>query len=73
MPIAIMPKFLQTLCYIMPFGLAADLPFRIYSGSIPINDGIIYILMQILWIAVLTITGTLITNSRLKKVVIQGG
>ncbi len=72
-PIAIMPKFLQTLCYIMPFGLAADLPFRIYSGSIPINDGIIYILMQILWIAVLTITGTLITNRRLKKVVIQGG
>lgn len=72
-PIAIMPKFLQVVCYVLPFGLAADLPFRIYSGSIPINYGIIYILMQILWIVVLTTTGTIITNRRLKKVVIQGG
>ena len=72
-PIAIMPKFLQTLCYILPFGLAADLPFRIYSGSISINDGIVYIIMQILWIVVLTTVGTIITNRRLKKIVIQGG
>lgn len=72
-PIALMPKFWQSFCYMLPFSLAADLPFRIYNGSITINNSIMYIIMQILWLVILTITGTIITNKRLKKVVIQGG
>lgn len=72
-PIALMPTFWQDLCYMLPFSLAVDLPFRIYSGNIPINDAPVYIIMQIVWLAILTISGTIITNRRLKKVVIQGG
>lgn len=72
-PIALMPQFWQSLCYMLPVSLAADLPFRIYTGSITINDSIMYIIMQIFWFAILTISGTIITNKRLKKVVIQGG
>lgn len=72
-PIALMPEFWQSLCYMLPVSLAADLPFRIYSGNISVNDSIIYIIMQIVWLAILTISGTIITNRRLKKVVIQGG
>lgn len=72
-PIALMPKFWQSFCYMLPFSLAADLPFRIYTGSIAINNAIIYIMMQILWLLFLTTTGTIIINNRLKKVVIQGG
>ena len=72
-PIALMPDFWQSLCYMLPFSLAADLPFRIYSGSIGAGDAGIFILMQIVWLAVLTISGTIITNRRLKKVAIQGG
>ena len=72
-PIALMPDFWQDLCYMLPFSLGADLPFRIYSGSILAGDAGVYILMQIVWLVVLTVSGTLITNRRLKKVVIQGG
>ena len=72
-PIALMPDFWQNLCYLLPVSLATDLPFRIYSGSIDINSGIFYIIMQIIWIAILAIGGNIIVNKRLKKVVIQGG
>lgn len=72
-PIALMPSFWQSFCYMLPFSLAADLPFRIYSGSMAMNSAIGYIGMQIVWFLFLTITGTIITNNRLKKVVIQGG
>lgn len=73
LPIALMPDFWQDLCYLLPISLATDLPFRIYSGNISVSDSIIYIIMQIVWLAILTISGTIITNRRLKKVVIQGG
>ena len=72
-PIALMPPFWQSFCYMLPFSLAADLPFRIYTGNITINNSIICIMMQIIWFMILTICGTIITNKRLKKVVIQGG
>ena len=72
-PIALMPDFWQSFCYMLPFSLGADLPFRIYSGSIGLGAAGGYIIMQIVWLAVLTISGTIITNRRLKKVVIQGG
>ena len=72
-PIALMPSFWQSFCYLLPFSLAADLPFRIYSGSMDIKTACFYIIMQIVWLLVITISGTIITNRRLKKVVIQGG
>ena len=72
-PIALMPKFWQSLCYKLPFSLAADLPYRIYSGSIGVQSALMYIVMQIGWLLVLTISGTIIMNKKLKNVVIQGG
>lgn len=72
-PIALMPNFWQKFCYMLPFSLAADLPFRIYTGSISTCEGGMYIIMQIVWLLFITISGTIITNNRLKKVVIQGG
>lgn len=72
-PIALMPSFWQGLCYILPFSLVGDLPFRVYSGNIAASSVGIYIAMQILWLFILTVGGTLITNKRLKKIVVQGG
>lgn len=72
-PVALMPKFWQGLCYLLPFSLAADLPFRIYAGNIDLKSSLVYIVMQIIWLLIITISGTIITNRRLKKVVIQGG
>lgn len=72
-PIALMPDFWQKLCYILPISLACDLPFRIYTGNISVIYAIPYIIMQIVWIAILTISGNIITNKRLQKIAIQGG
>lgn len=72
-PIALMPRFWQNLCYMLPISLACDLPFRIYSGNISISSAGQYIAMQIMWFIVITVSGTIITNRRLKKVTIQGG
>jgi ABC-2 type transport system permease protein len=72
-PIALMPAIWQKICYILPVGLAGDLPFRLYTGNISVQNGIVFIGMQIIWIVVLILLGNLILNNRLKKVVIQGG
>ena len=72
-PIALMPKFWQTLCYCLPFSLTGDLPYRLYSGNIPIENSITYIFMQIGWLIGLTLICLLITHRRLARVVVQGG
>lgn len=72
-PIPLMPKFLQVICYILPFGVVTDLPNRIYSGNINGYGAFIGIGIQIIWIAILVIIGNLLMNKSLKKVVVQGG
>ncbi len=72
-PIPLMPGWLQTISYILPFRLASDLPFRIYSGNIPVNDAVPGIFTQVIWLAVLVLSGRALLVRVLKKVVVQGG
>lgn len=72
-PIALMPNMLQRICYILPFSLVGDLPYRIYSGNISTNESIMLIGVQILWSGVLVVLGNMMLNKALKKVVVQGG
>ena len=64
---------LKKIAYILPFRFISDLPFRIYSGSISINQGINNIIEAIIWTILFIIIGNLITKNALKKAVIQGG
>jgi ABC-2 type transport system permease protein len=72
-PIPFMPKALQTIVSFFPFRYTTDLPFRIYSGSIPPAEALTGIGIQILWILLLGCTGYFMMASVLKKTVIQGG
>lgn len=72
-PIALMPSVWQKICYILPVSLATDLPFRIYTGSMNVLEGLKYIGIQFVWIGILVIIGNILLNKILKKVVIQGG
>ncbi len=72
-PIPLMPQWLQRVAYILPFRLASDLPFRVYSGNIPIKEGIMSIFIQIVWLAVLVFSGRVLLGKALKRVVVQGG
>lgn len=72
-PVPLMPSWLQTTAYILPFRLASDLPFRVYSGHIPVKEALIGILMQIIWLIVLVLLGKICLNQALRRVVVQGG
>jgi ABC-2 type transport system permease protein len=72
-PIPLMPLWLQKIAYTLPFRLASDLPFRIYSGNIPTHDAIMGMLIQVIWLAALVASGRVLLGRALKRVVIQGG
>ena len=72
-PIPFFPTILQNISNILPFRYVSDFPFRLYVGDIGLNEGIIGIFIQFIWIVILVVIGKLITNKALKKAVIQGG
>ena len=72
-PIALMPKAWQTICYLFPISLATDLPFRIYTGNINILEGIRFMGVQFAWLCILITLGNILLKKILKNVVIQGG
>ncbi len=72
-PVPLMPNTLKTIVYILPFRYTSDLPFRIYAGNIGINEAVISIGVQLLWIVIIIAGGKLWMNKALKRVVVQGG
>lgn len=72
-PLPFFPNILQKIAYALPFRYVSDFPFQLYVGNISINNGLIGICMQILWIIILVVIGRLLMNNALKKAVIQGG
>ena len=57
----------------MPFQYVSDLPFRIYVGNIGLQEGLIGLIIQIIWIIILITLGYILMQKSLKKVVVQGG
>lgn len=72
-PIPFMPKFLQDICYVLPFRLSTDLPFRLYVGNISVQEGLISIMVQIVWIIIIMLLGNYLISKVSKKLVVQGG
>lgn len=72
-PIPFMPEILQKICYILPFRLSYDLPYRLYTGSISTKEGAISLIIQTVWVAIIVLIGSRLISRTSKKVVIQGG
>lgn len=72
-PVPLMPKSLIFISSILPFRFIFDIPYRIYSGNININNSIISLFIQLIWIIVMISIGVIVQNKILKKVVVQGG
>lgn len=72
-PIPFMPQALQVVSYILPFRLVTDLPYRLYTGNISINEGIASIIIQCTWILISMLLGALIMKRASKRIVVQGG
>ena len=72
-PLALLPNWFITYTSFLPFRYIADLPYRLYVGSISTNGAWIYLLIQIIWIAICVTLGNYWLNKRLSKLVVQGG
>jgi ABC-2 type transport system permease protein len=72
-PIPFFPSYLQKISDILPFRYVSDFPFRLYIGNISINEGLVGICVQLVWIIILVSIGYLLMKKALKKAVIQGG
>lgn len=72
-PVPLMPAWLQSVVYVLPFRWTADFPFRVYSGHIPQDEAIAGIGIQVLWIAALSAFGIWLMRRALRNVVVQGG
>ena len=72
-PIAFFPKTLQFIAELLPFQYICDLPFRIYSGNISLNDSFSVLLGGVVWSIVIILFGYLLSRKALKKASVQGG
>lgn len=72
-PIPFFPQFLKVISYVLPFRYVCDVPFRLYSGSIEIYEGINLLIQSLIWIIVVLVIGHILSKVALKKAVIQGG
>jgi len=72
-PVPLMPEWLQNVASLLPFRWTADFPFRVYSGHIPQQEAMTGILIQLMYLAVLVVSGRFALNRVLKKVIVQGG
>lgn len=72
-PIPFFPEFMQKIANILPFRYVSDLSFRIYSGNILVNECLIGLLVQFIWLIILVVIGNVMLNKSMKKIVVQGG
>ena len=73
LPLPFFPRFFQNIANILPFRYISDFPFRLYVGNIPLSEGLVGIIVQIIWMAILIIVGRILMKKALNKAVIQGG
>jgi len=72
-PLPFLPDWLTKYLYLSPFAAMQNVPFRIYSGQIPVNETFSPIALQVFWAATLIIIGKFIISKALKRVTVQGG
>lgn len=73
-PIAFMPDIVIKIIKFTPFYYMQNAPFNIYNGYITDRNEILkIILLQIIWIILLTIIGKKEIKRQLRKVIVQGG
>lgn len=72
-PLPFLPKFMTEIGKFLPFRFIGDFPYRVYSGHIGILEGRTMLLGSFIWLIIVLICGYMLSNSALKKAVIQGG
>jgi len=72
-PLPLFPEWLQPVLNALPFSGLGDVPYRIYTGNLSIEAGLIRIAFQIFWIVALITFGRWVLDRGLRKLIVQGG
>lgn len=72
-PLPFLPQWFTKYLYLTPFAAMQNVPFRIYSGQIPVNQSFTPIVLQLFWLVALTFIGKRVMSSALIRVTVQGG
>ncbi len=72
-PLPLFPDWLQPLLWLQPFRGLVDVPFRIYSGNMPLDLACVEVMGQLLWIIALVSLGRFLLSRGTRKLVVQGG
>lgn len=72
-PLPFFPEKWQTIMELLPFASMQNVALRIYSGSMSVPEMRKAILVQAAWLAVLLVSGSLLSRFAERKVTIQGG
>ena len=72
-PITLFPKWFQVIANVLPFKELIYTPINIWLGQVSMNDIILVMIKQIIWIGVLYGIAKMFFNHAVKKVTINGG
>ena len=73
LPLQLWPDFLQPVLLLQPFAGVMDIPLRLYIGSMPLEDAIWAIGLQLIWATVFIVSGKALMAQRIKGLIVQGG
>lgn len=72
-PLPMFPEWMQVILRLSPFAGLADLPFRVYSGHLPMSELWQVLTLQFIWTAVIIALGRWLLATGVRRLVIQGG
>ncbi|MEN6479515.1 MAG: ABC-2 type transporter [Anaerolineales bacterium] len=72
-PLPLFPDSFQTVLNVLPFRGLMDIPFRLYSGNIPLVDRPRELAFQLAWALGLMLLGRFALQRGLRRLVLQGG
>jgi len=72
-PLPLFPEWLQPFLAWQPFRGLADVPYRIYSGNIPVAEAAAEITLTCAWVVVLVWLGRTLLARGVRRLVVQGG
>lgn len=72
-PLPFVPYPVRGIMEVLPFAAMMNVPFRIYSGDLWGADMAAALILQVVWVIILTAVGQWLYEKAQKRIVVQGG
>lgn len=73
MPLRFLPEWFQTICYLTPFPYTVNIITEVYLGLLTGSALRHALLIQVIWIVLLTAAGQCVLRRGVRRLVVQGG